>query len=165
MSTAAHVHAAHPHGDPGGPRFRALTRDECLALLDRGRVGRLAWVHHGHVGITPLHYVHRDGWIYGRTAPGEKLAALRHHPWVAFEVDEVEGALAWRSVVVHGAFYVLRREGPLADRARWEQAVALLREWEPAALTPADPVAWRDVVFRVHVGTVTGRAAEPAAAR
>ena len=158
MFTATH----HPHVAPDhapGPRFRELTRPECLALLDRGQVGRLAFVHHGHVGITPLHYVYHDGWLYGRTAPGEKLAALRHHPWVAFEVDEIDGTFEWRSVVVRGAFYLLHRDGPSADRARWEHAAALLRELVPEALTPADPVAWRDVVFRIHVGEVTGRAA------
>ncbi len=143
------------------PRFRELTHDECVALLDRNHVGRLAFVHHGHVGITPLHYVHRDGWLYGRTGPGEKLAVLRHHPWVAFEVDETDGLFAWRSVVVRGAFYVLQRDGPMAERARWTQATTLLRELLPATLTPSDPVPRRDIVFRVHVGELTGRAAEP----
>jgi uncharacterized protein len=167
MSSTTHVPGVAP-GHPAAPapharpRVRELTRDECLALLDRNRVGRLAYVHHGHVGIAPLHYVHHDGWIYGRTAPGEKLVALRHHPWVAFEVDEIDGTFDWRSVVVRGAFYVLNRGGPMADRARWEQAAALLRELVPGALTPADPVAWRDVVFRIHVGELTGRAARPA---
>jgi uncharacterized protein len=157
MSGATHRPHAVP---PGSPRFRELSRAECEALLARARVGRLAFVHHGQVGITPLHFVYRDGWIYGRTASGEKLGALRHHPWVAFEVDEVEATFEWRSVVVRGAFYALQRDGPMADRARWEQAVALLRELVPGALTPADPVPWRDVVFRIHVGEITGRAAE-----
>jgi nitroimidazol reductase NimA-like FMN-containing flavoprotein (pyridoxamine 5'-phosphate oxidase superfamily) len=155
-----------PQSDPlAPPRVRELARAECEALLARARVGRLAYVHHGQVGITPLHVVYHDGWVYGRTAPGEKLAALRHHPWVALEVDEVEGTFAWRSVVVRGAFYVLQRDGAMADRARWEQAAALLRELVPGALTPADPAPWRDVVFRIHVGEITGRAAEPEAPR
>jgi hypothetical protein len=160
MSAATHRHDPAPLA---APRFRELSRAECEALLRSARVGRLAYVHHGQVGIAPLHYLYHDGWIYGRTAPGEKLAALRHHPWVAFEVDEVDATFQWRSVVVRGAFYVLQREGPMADRARWEQAVALLRELVPGALTPADPVPWRDVVFRIHVGEITGRAAAPPA--
>jgi uncharacterized protein len=158
MSTATHRPSSAPAAPP---RFRELSRAESLALLERGRVGRLAFVHHGQVGITPLHYVYEDGWIYGRTAPGEKLVALRHHPWVAFEVDESDATFSWRSVVVRGAFYVLLRDGPMADRARWEHAAALLRDLVPGALTPADPVPWRDVVFRIHVGELTGRAAEP----
>lgn len=145
---------------PRPPRLRVLDRAECLALLDRNRVGRLAYARHDQVGIVPLHYVHADGWIYGRTSWGEKLAALRHHPWVAFEVDELQSTFEGQSVVVRGAFYVLHRDGPLADRARWTRAVELLRTLVPATLTPDDPTPARDVVFRIHVGEISGRALE-----
>lgn len=141
------------------PRFRDLSAEECVALLERQHVGRLAYVAHGQVGIAPIHYVYADGWIVGRTAEGTKLAALRHHPWVAFEVDEVDALFEWRSVVVRGAFYILARDGALGERARWERAVELLRRLVPGALTPSDPTPFRDVVFRIHAGQVTGRQA------
>jgi hypothetical protein len=128
-------------------------------------VGRLAYVVHGQVGIVPIHYVHADGWLYGRTAAGEKLAALRSHPWVAFEVDEVRGTFDWRSVVVRGAFYRLTREGPGAERARWQRAAEAIRTFIPEAFGPDDPTPERDVLFRIHVGEVTGRAAQPPASR
>ena len=160
MSTASHPVPGPPRPS-AAPRFRELSAAECVAVLERQHVGRLAYVRHGQVGIAPLHYVYADGWIYGRTAPGDKVAALRHHPWVAFEVDEVDATFAWRSVVVRGAFYLLAREGTGAERARWEQAAARLRAIVPGALTPADPTPARDLVFRIHAGEVTGRAAEP----
>lgn len=144
---------------PGAPHFRHLTPDECRALLDRQAVGRLAYVEHGQVGIVPIHYVHADGWLYGRTTPGAKITAMQHHPWVAFEVDEVDGPFDWRSVVVRGALYVIERDGPNAERARWARAAELLRLIVPEALTPADPTPDRAVLFRVHLGEVTGRAA------
>ena len=141
------------------PRFRALGIDECLDLLDRQQVGRLAYLLHGQVGIVPLHYVFADGWLYGRTQPGTKVTALRHHPWVAFEVDEVAGPFDWRSVVVHGAFYLIERNGPQAERARWARAVELMRTLVPDTFTDADPTPGRDVLFRIHVGELTGREA------
>ena len=141
------------------PIFRALLPEECTALLGRGHVGRLAYVLHGQVGIVPIHYVHAGGWLYGRTAAGEKLAALRSHPWVAFEVDEVDGPFDWRSVVVRGAFYRLTRDGPAADRARWERAAAAVRTIVPGSFTADDPTPQRDVLFRIHLGEVTGRSA------
>src|SRR5690349_15736001 len=82
------------------PTFRELPRDECDALLARNHVGRVAFSFHDRVDLEPVHYVYAEGWIHGRTAPGAKVAVLRHHPWVAFEVDEVEGLFDWQSVVV-----------------------------------------------------------------
>jgi hypothetical protein len=163
MPTPAPAHPAADRDAPAPrPAFRALDADECVALLARQRVGRLAYVLHGQVGIVPIHYVWADGWIYGRTAVGEKLAALRAHPWVAFEVDEVDGTFDWRSVVVRGAFYRLAREGAEADRRRYERALAALRRFVPGTLTEADPTPERDVLFRIHLGEVTGRAASTA---
>lgn len=146
---------------PVRPQFRELSADECVAILDRGHVGRIAYIAHGQVGIAPIHYVYDAGWIVGRTAVGSKLNALRHHPWVAFEVDEVDALFDWRSVIVRGAFYVLDRDGPLGERARWDHAVMLLRRLVPGALTAADPTPERDIVFRIHLGEVSGRAASP----
>jgi nitroimidazol reductase NimA-like FMN-containing flavoprotein (pyridoxamine 5'-phosphate oxidase superfamily) len=157
--------ASRPDDAAARPTFRVLLPEECEALLRRGRVGRLAFVLRGQVGIVPVHYAYADGWLYGRTAPGEKLAALRAHPWVAFEVDEVEGTFDWRSVVVRGAFYRLAREGPHTDRVRWQRAVAAVRTVVPEAFGPGDPTPERDVLFRIHAGEVSGRAAHPAAAR
>jgi nitroimidazol reductase NimA-like FMN-containing flavoprotein (pyridoxamine 5'-phosphate oxidase superfamily) len=141
------------------PTFRSLLPEECTAILRRGHVGRLAYALHGQVGIVPIHYVHADGWLYGRTAPGEKLAALRSHPWVAFEVDEIDGVFDWRSVVVRGAFYRLGRDGARGDRARWARAAEAVRSFLPDAFTDADPTPERNVLFRIHLGEVTGRAA------
>ena len=143
------------------PMFRGLSEEECVELLARSHVGRIAYLDAGQVGIAPIHYVYDSGWIIGRTAVGAKLTALRHHPWVAFEVDEVRGPFDWRSVVVRGAFYLLDRDGHAGARARWEHAAALLRGLVPGALTAADPAPTRDVLFRIHVGEMTGRLAAP----
>lgn len=149
--------ASRPTAD--GPHFHGLAPAQCEALLRRQRVGRLAYAHLGHVNIVPIHYVYADGWLYGRTGAGAKLLALRHHPWVAFEVDEVDDTFEWRSVVVRGALYLIARDGPAAERARWEHAAALLRAIVPEALTPADPTPERTTLFRIHVGEMTGRMA------
>jgi nitroimidazol reductase NimA-like FMN-containing flavoprotein (pyridoxamine 5'-phosphate oxidase superfamily) len=144
------------------PIFRALDRAECETLLARNNVGRLAFSLHDRVDIVPLHYVHEEGWLYLRTAPGTRLELTSHRPWIAFEVDEVEGVLDWRSVVVHGTIYPLSREGPEREAAAWERAVDLLRRLIPETATPADPVAFRTVVFRIHIDDMRGRAASTA---
>src|SRR6185295_646407 len=95
-------------------------------------------------------YIYADGWLYGRTSEGSKVAMLARQPWVAFEVDEIRGPFDWRSVVVHGRFYRLDPEGGGADHAAWRRAVQVLTGILPTTLTPDDPVPFRTVVFRIH---------------
>lgn len=144
------------------PTFRELSREECIALLDRHQVGRLAFTQRERLDIEPIHYVHLDGWLYGRTQPGTKLEVLLHNRWVAFEVDEVDALFAWRSVVVKGGLYLLRPAGSDVEQARYAQGVAAVRRLVPEAFTPADPIPERAVLFRIHVDELSGRAATTA---
>jgi nitroimidazol reductase NimA-like FMN-containing flavoprotein (pyridoxamine 5'-phosphate oxidase superfamily) len=144
--------------DAGRPVIHTLGLSQCRALLARNRTGRIAFAIGERVDIEPIHFVYRDGWIFGRTSPGTKAAALRHNPWVAFEVDEAEGVFDWRSVVVHGTLYFLDEDGPPSTVATREKAVALLQRLIPDLGTPFDPVAHRSLVFGIHASTYTGRA-------
>lgn len=128
-------------------------------------MGRMAFSFRDRVDIEPLHYVFRDGWLYGRTSPGSKLQTLRHNPWVAFEVDEIDGVFDWRSVVVHGALYFLAPDAMTAERSTWDRGIALLRRVIPDTLRPSDPVAFRTVVFRIRAAEMTGRSAASPARR
>ena len=145
------------------PVFRNLSQPECEALLARNHVGRAAYTFHDRVDIQPVTYVYADGWLYGRTEPGEKVETLRHHRWIAFEVDEVEGPFDWRSVVVHGAMYLPDPDGSPADRQAYSLALNAIRTLVPQALEEKDPTPWRHVLFRIHVDEVTGRAASTSA--
>ncbi|HEX2081388.1 MAG TPA: pyridoxamine 5'-phosphate oxidase family protein [Longimicrobium sp.] len=145
------------------PRIRKLGRDECEQILARNHVGRMAYAWANHVDIEPLHYVYHDGWLFGRTSHGAKLAATGEQWWpVAFEVDEVEGIFQWRSVVVHGGFYTIPEHGPDWEQAAWRTGVELLRRLVPETLTADDPVPHRTVLFRIPVQEASGREATPA---
>ena len=79
------------------PVFSELSRDDAIALLARNHVGRLAYAFRDRVDVEPISYVLDDAWLYARTSPGAKLTTQQHHPFVAFEVDEVAGPLSWAS--------------------------------------------------------------------
>lgn len=160
--TRAHTVAGH---DATKPVFRSLDRAEIDAVLRRNRVGRVAFSLHDRVDVEPIHYLYDGEWIYGRTSPGEKLALLAHNHWLAFEVDEVAGTFDWRSVVVHGAFYILDPQGSARDREAWDHALALLRTITPEMLTDTDPARFRTTLFRIHVDEATGRTALPSSQR
>ncbi len=132
-------------------------------MLARHNVGRIAYTFHDRVDVEPISYVYADGGLVFRTAPGSKLETLAHHPWVALEIDEVEGIFDWRSVVVHGTTYILRETGNETDVRVYRAAVASLRRLLPATLDDRDPVPFRSVVVKLHIDRITGRAARSGA--
>jgi nitroimidazol reductase NimA-like FMN-containing flavoprotein (pyridoxamine 5'-phosphate oxidase superfamily) len=144
------------------PIFRHLDESECLELLARNNVGRVAYARKNHIDIEPVHYVYSDRWIYGRTSQGKKLEMTGYSWWpVAFEVDEVEDLFRWRSVVVHGGFYAMQSGGTEPEVEEWRRAVELLRTLIPGTLREDDPTSFRDILFRIAVQEVTGREALP----
>ena len=145
--------------DRGVPTFAALEDAECEALLRRHHVGRLAFTFRDRVDIEPIHYVFADGHIFGRTRFGTKVDVLAHHPWVAFEIDEVDALFTWRSVVVHGRVTFPDPEGAAIDQAHYVRGVETFRRLVPQAFTAADPTPDRDLVFCIFVHDITGRIA------
>lgn len=96
-----------------------LSDNECLDLLARHSLGRLALVIDGKPMIYPVNYVLEGESVVIRTAPGAKLD---HAPLsaVAFEVDDADPAGAWGwSVVVQGpCFDVSSSVDELSQRVR-----------------------------------------------
>jgi uncharacterized protein len=145
---------------PGEVTFREMSRDEVEAMLMRNRVGRLAFSLHDRVDLQPMHYIYERGWLYGRTSEGDKIAALKHNQWVAFEVDEVTDLFDWRSVVIHGSFWIMHPRGSPRAEELWTKAAELVSKIVPGALTESDPVAFRQTIFRIAVSDVRGREAK-----
>jgi nitroimidazol reductase NimA-like FMN-containing flavoprotein (pyridoxamine 5'-phosphate oxidase superfamily) len=139
------------------PKFTALTERQCRLVLRRNRAGRLAFTFKDRVDIEPIGYVLDGQWLYGRTSRGRKLVQLKHNPWVAFEVDEIEGPFDWRSVVVHGTVYFLNPGGQ--EHPDFARALQLLQGLDPRILSVNDPVPQRTIFFRIHLNEVTGRRA------
>jgi nitroimidazol reductase NimA-like FMN-containing flavoprotein (pyridoxamine 5'-phosphate oxidase superfamily) len=128
-------------------------------MLARHTVGRIAYTFRDRVDIEPIGFVYTDGALVFRTAPGSKIETLAHHPWVALEIDEVEGVFDWHSVVVHGTTYVLSETGNEAELRAYLAAVTALRRLVPATFDDADPVPFRSIVVKLHIDHITGRAA------
>jgi nitroimidazol reductase NimA-like FMN-containing flavoprotein (pyridoxamine 5'-phosphate oxidase superfamily) len=82
--------------------IETLSQDECLELLARQQVGRIAVVVDGQPEIFPVNFLVDNGTVVFRTDMGSKLhgAVLAK---VAFEVDHLDEAkrLGW-SVMVQG---------------------------------------------------------------
>lgn len=139
------------------PALGSLDPRRCEDLLRRNDVGRLAFTMQDRVGIVPVHYAYDEGWIYGRTEPEGKLVPILRNRRVAFEVDEIEGMFSWESVVVHGSLYLIEADASEQEKAAYDKALRLLRRILPTTLGKADPVPFRDQLFRISVSEMSGR--------
>ena len=140
------------------PILKVLDRlQDFEAILARNCVGRIAFALQDRVSVLPVHYVYEGGWIYGRTAADGKLRDILRNRRIAFEVDEHTELFDWRSVVVRGPFYLVDP----SDADTYEKAVAVLRRLMPSALTEADPLPFRDQLFRIRAVEISGRSSEP----
>ncbi|MQA92462.1 MAG: hypothetical protein GEU90_19915 [Gemmatimonas sp.] len=136
--------------------IRTLDEHDIHSILARNSVGRLAFVRDKQIDVLPIQYVYCDGSIYGRTSAGGKLLALQSYgSEVAFEVDEIQSTMNWRSVLTHGTFQVIARED---GEEAWLQALGLVRRLHRRALRQDDPRPERNELFRVLIRDVTGRA-------
>lgn len=139
------------------PHFRELSPDECRAFLIKHNVGRIAFTRNDRVDIEPINYVSDGEWIFGRTGAGAKLTTLLHHPWCAFETDDVRDIFDWESVVVKGTFYLLDPE--IGSPDTYQRAQKLLRKLVPGTFSAHDPVPHRDILFGVFAHEISGRSA------
>lgn len=82
--------------------LQEISETECLRLLRRHSLGRIALVVDEKPQIFPVNYALQDRIIVFRTAPGTKLSYAPSSN-VAFEIDEYnsESGVGW-SVVVQG---------------------------------------------------------------
>jgi uncharacterized protein len=112
-------------------QIHELSRAECLDLLERSHLGRLAFI--DSVGvfpiIVPVNYVMYDGAVVFRTGPGAKLAAVVRGGDVAFEVDQIDDAVrtGW-SVLVRGTAKEVEDPEDLAELEERH-----LQAWAPGA--------------------------------
>lgn len=134
-----------------------MSASECRAFLKRHHLGRVAYSLHDRIDIQPISYACEAEWILLRTSEGSKVEKLRHHPWVAFQVDEIRGHYDWESVVVHGSVQHLSDTGTPMERDAYASAISALRTVDPNAFSHADLVPHRDLVLRIYIDSVTGR--------
>lgn len=111
--------------------LEVLDREECLALLGAGVLGRVGLSMGALPTILPVNYRVVDGFVVFRTGIGSKLDAATRGAVIAFEVDgyDVDSRTGW-SVVVTG----IAHDTPSAPWAAPILAAAVPR-WAPESAT------------------------------
>jgi len=134
--------------------YGELRTEEIDSLLGRNRYGRLGFNLNGQVFITPINYAYEAGVLYGHAPEGTKVRAMRENPVVAFEVDEIESAAHWRSVLLHGRYQEVR--DPEKKRLAFQIILGQAGGGERSEVSWA--MGLDDlVIFRVDVESRSGR--------
>lgn len=79
--------------------------DELIeSVLQSHHIGHVGCLWQGEPYVVPVTYVYDDGYVYGHSWEGTKIQAMRQHPNVCFEVDDIEDMSEWRTIIAHGRF-------------------------------------------------------------
>ena len=126
--------------------FEVLAYDECIRLLARAQVGRLAWVHDGKPMVVPVNFAWDGEAVVIRTDPGAKLRELIDAEAV-FEIDEIDVTThtGW-SVVVAG-------RAQEVTAAQWPATAAAMESLGLVTWAPGSKNHW----VRLMPHNVTGR--------
>ena len=92
-----------------------LSAPEIENLLHNEVIARIGCHANGHTYVVPVTYVYDGDAIIGYSPDGLKLWMMRENPKVCVEVDHIEDASTWRSVIASGTFQEL--SGATADKA------------------------------------------------
>jgi nitroimidazol reductase NimA-like FMN-containing flavoprotein (pyridoxamine 5'-phosphate oxidase superfamily) len=139
-----------------------MTREECVALVSSGRLGRLACARDNRPYVVPIHYAFADNYLYSFSMPGQKVDWMRTNPSVCVQVDAFSGPQDWRSVVMWGLYEELpeSRNSGLDRQHAWFLLQQHANWWEPGGLKPTlqPPTEIPSHLFyRIAVESITGR--------
>lgn len=87
-----------------------LNAPEIERLLRANIIGRIGCHAFGKTYVVPITYAYDDGAVYAHSGEGMKLHMMRANPHVSFEVDSMDEAGNWKSVIANGLFEELKGE-------------------------------------------------------
>lgn len=132
--------------------------EEMRALLSRIGYGHLGCARDGRPYVVPIHYAYDGEFLYIFTTEGMKTSFIEANSEVCLQVEEVESAMHWQSVMVTG------RAERLTAQEEKESAMQLITRSNPT-LTPAinrtQLDAWdrsnEVVLYRIRPAIIDGR--------
>lgn len=132
-----------------------LDEKESHELLRKGGVARLGCIAEGEPYIVPVNYIFDGECAFVHSLVGRKITAMRAHPRVCLQVDEIVSHPQWKSVLAFGDYEEVATP---AERASiLDRLFARFPLQTPVEAEVAQGVSEPQlVVFRIRVNKITG---------
>ncbi|MBD2682828.1 MULTISPECIES: pyridoxamine 5'-phosphate oxidase family protein [Nostoc] len=135
-----------------------MSSKEIHELLHQVGYGHLGCIHEGKPYVMPMYYYLENSDIYLFTTVGMKTHDIDANPEICLQVEEINGPLHWRSVIVNG------RASRLTEHSDIDRAMNLIKE-RNTTLSPAINRTWIDAegrseaiaIYRIHESEISGR--------
>lgn len=141
-----------------------LNPEQIDNLLESQMIGRIGCQASNKIVVVPITYVYKDGFIYGHSREGEKIAAMRKNPHVCFEVDTLTNLTNWKSVMLWGDYEEMKSEDEkahtlsiLKDRIMPLLASETMRPAERLPSPHPHNAGVKAIAFRIRIHEKTGR--------
>ncbi len=145
-----------------------LSAHEIESVLTSEHIGRIGCHSDGQTYVVPTSYVYDGACVYVYSREGMKLRMMRANPSVCFQVDQIAGLGAWRSVIAWGTFAELRGEAATTAKGIIEQRfLPLMGGGSLERAHGMDgwgihPSTWREaILYRILLTKKTGRYERP----
>jgi nitroimidazol reductase NimA-like FMN-containing flavoprotein (pyridoxamine 5'-phosphate oxidase superfamily) len=140
--------------------IREMNDDECIALIDSQRIGRLGCCKEDRPYIVPVHYVCSGKLIFSFSMPGQKMDFMRHNPNVCIQIEHIDRSDTWKCVLVQGIFHEFT--SPEGQQEAWKILQTHNDWWEvggQSVLHGEHEGERKPTFFSVTMDLVTGRVA------
>jgi uncharacterized protein len=130
-----------------------LAPETIEALLHAEIVARIGYVDRRRLPcIVPITYAYDGRALYGYSSLGAKIEHMSANPRVCIEVDRIENAANWRSVILRGIFEQLQGSAAVEAVERISERLRTV-----GAATAAPIAAWRTFVARTGADGIAYR--------
>ena len=141
-----------------------LSQEQILQVLKSNFLGRLG-LHDGYkTYVVPTNYVFDGKFILAHAVEGAKIKIMRQFPAVCFEVEEVENANNWRSIMAWGWYQELTEERErfnamklFVDKQLHVKLPHPSREIRPATTNPGKTKMEKTVIYRIVLNEFKGK--------
>ncbi len=148
-------------------RVVAISKEECVELLQRVSIGRLACSLNGQPYVVPVAFSYEDNCIYIFSTVGKKIKWMRQNPKVSLQADEIGNRANWYSVIVTGTYVELQEPQYTAQRQHALEQLAQYSNWWRTPLAErreqTSDLSVEPVFFRIDIGSMSGLRAIPEA--
>lgn len=141
-------------------RIVSIDRKECIELLNRVSVGRLACALDNQPYVVPVSFAYDADCLYVFSTLGQKIKWMRQNPKVCLQADEMGSRSNWTSVVVNGSYLELNEPQFTAEKERAREKLSQSSSWWSMPLVQrreqTSGLNILPVFFRIDIESMSG---------